>query len=147
MSTRAIGALSAHLSPVFQGSGLVESSMTGVLQNAGQPAEGALAATLLFRLIQVWIPVSIGLALLPAYPRFSVRFSGGSFARVAAGLVAATLILLPPILLWERLEPNWGDGVFESSSLLAIIGMSTVLGGWRRARMRRVEIPQRVLPG
>jgi hypothetical protein len=122
--------------------------MMGVLQNAGQPAEGALAATLLFRLIQVWIPVSIGLALLPAYhPGFSLRFSGGSFARVAAGLVAATLILLPLILLWERLEPNWGDGVFESSSLLAIIGMSTVLGGWRRARMRRVEIPQRVLPG
>jgi uncharacterized protein (TIRG00374 family) len=147
MTTRAIGALSSRLAPVFQGSGLVESSMMGVLQNSGQSAEGALAATLLFRLIQVWIPVSIGLTLLPAHPWSFLRSSGGPFARVAAGMAAATLVLLPLIFLWERLEPNWGDRILLSSSLLAIIGTISVLGGWRRGRKRRVEIPQLILPG
>lgn len=147
MTTRAIGALSSHLSPVFQGSGLVEGSMMGVLQNAGQSAEGALAATLLFRLIQVWIPVSIGLVLLPAYPWFSLRSSRGSLARVAARLATAALVLLPPILLWERLEPDWDGRVLVSSSLLAIMGTIAVLGGWHRGRKRRLEIPQLILPG
>ena len=57
------GTLFLLVAPIFQGLGLVELSMTLLLQHLGVPAPQALGATLLFRSGEVWLPVVFGIAL------------------------------------------------------------------------------------
>ena len=47
-------------SPIFQGVGLVEISLVYVLNRLGINNETAIAATLLYRLFQLWIPFIVG---------------------------------------------------------------------------------------
>jgi hypothetical protein len=55
--------------------GAVEATPAGSLHAGGIPVPDAVAATVLFRLAQVWLPLALGaLALLPAAER--VRVSG-----------------------------------------------------------------------
>ncbi|CAN5721602.1 hypothetical protein BH23CHL5_BH23CHL5_16200 [soil metagenome] len=49
--------------PLFGGAGAVEAVSILTLSQAGVPAEIAIGATLLWRLIDLWIPVAIGLLL------------------------------------------------------------------------------------
>ncbi len=49
--------------PLFGGAGAVEAVSILTLTQAGVPAEIAIGATLLWRLIDLWIPVAIGLVL------------------------------------------------------------------------------------
>ncbi|MCA9832986.1 MAG: lysylphosphatidylglycerol synthetase family protein [Thermomicrobiales bacterium] len=58
-----VGTLMLLAAPVFQGIGFVEASMTVAMQQMGVPVERALAATLLYRVVDTWLPVVIGAAV------------------------------------------------------------------------------------
>jgi uncharacterized membrane protein YbhN (UPF0104 family) len=68
------------------GVGFVEAAMTGTLVAAGSPAAAATATVLGWRLVSHWIPILVGLALLPTLPGGrEVRRREG--AEVASGAV------------------------------------------------------------
>jgi uncharacterized membrane protein YbhN (UPF0104 family) len=56
--------VASHLLPVMQGVGMVELSMVGAMQSFGMHAGAATAGTLLYRMAQFWLPLSLGLLLL-----------------------------------------------------------------------------------
>lgn len=55
--------LASTVIPVFGGAGAVEAVSIVTLKQAGIPSDIAIGATLLWRLIDLWIPVAIGLIL------------------------------------------------------------------------------------
>ncbi len=55
--------LASTIIPVFGGAGAVEAVSIVTLKQAGIPSDIAIGATLLWRLIDLWIPVAIGLLL------------------------------------------------------------------------------------
>lgn len=63
MAAYVVGTLMLLAAPVFQGIGFVEASMTVAMQQMGVPLEQALAATLLYRVVDTWLPVVIGAAV------------------------------------------------------------------------------------
>jgi hypothetical protein len=134
MATRAVGNLSGHLAPVFQGSGLVEGSMTTMLHHAGTPVSMALAGTLLFRVVQVWLPVTIGLALLPTYPALSLRRLAQPAWALAVGIATFSLLVLLPTLMWKvaDMEGPW----FVSASGLPAVAALALTSLWLRNRRR-----------
>jgi uncharacterized membrane protein YbhN (UPF0104 family) len=57
-----LAALLAHATlPIFGGAGLVEGAATAALIQTGVPADLALVAALLWRLIDYWLPLAVGL--------------------------------------------------------------------------------------
>ncbi|MEM9566644.1 MAG: lysylphosphatidylglycerol synthase transmembrane domain-containing protein, partial [Actinomycetota bacterium] len=94
-------ALLAAASTVLPGGlGAVEATMTLLLAGYGVPPSVALAGTLLFRLLDLWFPVVVGLVVAPGLDRSTAR----SVARagpadgqpnVAAGIGRATPPALP----------------------------------------------------
>jgi uncharacterized membrane protein YbhN (UPF0104 family) len=72
-----IGQLLAAVPITPGGVGIVEPAMTGALLAAGAPAAGATATVLGWRLVSHWLPILVGLGLLPtvvsARPRRSAR--------------------------------------------------------------------------
>lgn len=63
MTTYFASILASTVIPVFGGAGAVEAVSILSLTQAGVPGEIAIGATLLWRLIDLWIPVGIGLLL------------------------------------------------------------------------------------
>jgi uncharacterized protein (TIRG00374 family) len=59
------------------GVGLVEPAMTAALVAAGVPAGVATASVLGWRLISHWIPILVGLAMLPTLRRGQARDAAG----------------------------------------------------------------------
>jgi phosphatidylglycerol lysyltransferase len=87
-----VGTLFVLVAPVFQGLGIVELSMTVVLQQFGVPVSAALGATLIYRLGEVWLPVIFGVAIHAARQR---RLRGAP-ARIPAlwtGLTGSLAVL------------------------------------------------------
>ncbi len=78
----AVGTVCTALTPVFQGLGMVELSMAVALQGFGVPLEAALAATLLFRLFELWLPLTLGLAAYPIERRRAALDAPGHRARL-----------------------------------------------------------------
>ena len=64
-----VGTLFLLVAPLFQGLGVVELSMTLLLQQLGVPAPQALGATLLYRMGEAWLPVVFGIALQARHHR------------------------------------------------------------------------------
>lgn len=97
----AIGNLFALIAPVFQGVGVVELSMTVALERLGVSREGAIAATLLYRVADVWLPLALGLlaqlarqaAVAPVLARVPVR---PALALAGVGSAMALLVSLAP---------------------------------------------------
>ncbi len=58
-----VGTLLMLAAPIFQGLGIVEVSVTLVLQQLGVPLPQALGATILYRLVEVWLPVVLGVGV------------------------------------------------------------------------------------
>ena len=56
-----LGTLFSVLTPIFQGLGAVELSVTVVLEQFGLSAAPALSATLLYRFYSLWLPLVVGL--------------------------------------------------------------------------------------
>lgn len=57
----AVSSVLLAVAPLFQGAGVVEVGMAVSLERLGVPADAAVAATLLFRLCDVWFPLLVGL--------------------------------------------------------------------------------------
>ncbi|MEA2597877.1 MAG: hypothetical protein QOF01_4346 [Thermomicrobiales bacterium] len=49
--------------PIFQGAGAVEAAAAMALTHGGVPAEAAIGAVLLWRLLEFWLPIALGLLL------------------------------------------------------------------------------------
>lgn len=73
VSAYAMAILFLNVSPVPQGLGIVEGLMTLVLTSLGVPASPALAITLAFRGMSLWIPILLGFLLLRLVPSFSAK--------------------------------------------------------------------------
>ncbi|MEJ7839178.1 MAG: lysylphosphatidylglycerol synthase transmembrane domain-containing protein [Thermomicrobiales bacterium] len=58
-----IGMVFFLVAPVFQGIGIVEVSMAVALERLGIPASAAVAATLLCRMGELWLPLSVGILM------------------------------------------------------------------------------------
>jgi uncharacterized protein (TIRG00374 family) len=56
-----VGTLFTVISPIFQGFGAVEVSLTVILERFGVPTAAALSATLLYRACSFWLPLLAGL--------------------------------------------------------------------------------------
>jgi phosphatidylglycerol lysyltransferase len=66
LAARVVASLVGLLIPVFHGAGAVEATVVGTLHAGGVPVPDALAAIVLYRLAQFWLPLSMGvLAHLP----------------------------------------------------------------------------------
>jgi uncharacterized protein (TIRG00374 family) len=71
VSGYAMAILFLNVSPVPQGIGVVEGFMTLVFTSLGVPAASALAVTLAFRGMSLWVPIVLGFLLLRSIPLFS----------------------------------------------------------------------------
>jgi uncharacterized protein (TIRG00374 family) len=60
----AVGTLFVNISPVPQGIGIVEGTMTLVYTSLGVPGESALVVTLAFRGLSLWLPLALGFFFL-----------------------------------------------------------------------------------
>jgi hypothetical protein len=112
--------------------------MTAVLRHAGYPEAAALAGAVLFRLIQVWIPVGAGLLLLPdrlQLPKsfaLPVRLVAPCVAALTlAGLVMATVIAGGP-----DIDSNWWAA--EDEILLMVAACFALALIWRPAPRRKL---------
>lgn len=130
-TARVVGSMATYLAPVFQGTGVVEGSMTAVLQRAGDGGGLALAGTLLYRLVQVWLPAAIGLALLarlPALPKpRRALVPAGVAAALALAVVAAGLVAPPDVDAAAGVPP-----VGLAAIAIALLAVSTAA---RRGRL------------
>ncbi len=57
------GMIAAFAVPIFQGAGVVETATAVALTRSGVDAETAFGAALLWRLLEFWLPIAIGLLL------------------------------------------------------------------------------------
>jgi hypothetical protein len=74
--TYVVGQLVAAVPLTPGGIGVVETTMTGVLVAAGAPGGAATATVLGWRLLSFWLPVLVGLALVPTLRGSSERGKG-----------------------------------------------------------------------
>jgi uncharacterized membrane protein YbhN (UPF0104 family) len=101
---RAGASLAMLALPIFQGAGAVEITVIGALHAGGVPLADAVAATLLFRIGQFWVPLAIGGAAILPWERCDLR-SWRLYPRTVpeiAATVAAMLLVLAPIGLLLR---------------------------------------------
>lgn len=145
----AIGNLFMMIAPVFQGIGVVEFTMAVSLQHAGVPLAAAAAATILFRLADVWFPLLLGLLThLPiphrgwavlARPQTIVMLLTGVVIGTAAlsdisravlianaedllALSAAAVCLVVACALWRRLSATSIATYGTMASILPVLG-------------------------
>jgi uncharacterized membrane protein YbhN (UPF0104 family) len=78
-----VGQLVAAVPITPGGVGIVEATMTGLLVAAGAPAGEATAVVLGWRLVSHWLPIVVGLALLPTLALSRRRTAGRGDARGA----------------------------------------------------------------
>jgi hypothetical protein len=71
----AVSSVLLAAAPLFQGAGVVEVGMAVTLEQLGVPADAAIAATLLFRLCDVWFPLLVGLLAETAAVRRWTRWA------------------------------------------------------------------------
>ena len=91
----AVGTILLSISPIFQGAGAVELGLALALQQLGTPAAAAVGATLLFRICDIWLPLTLGLmtesATLAARPSLR-RGVGTRLALVRARLIGRSAV-------------------------------------------------------
>lgn len=78
-------ALAAAATTVLPGGlGAVEATMTLALSSYGVPTTTALAATIIFRLLDLWVPVLLGLLAAPGLDRSAIRANERAAERIEA---------------------------------------------------------------
>ncbi len=84
--------------PLFQGAGVVEVGVAGALHAGGMPLPAAVAAALIFRTAQFWLPLTAGAIthLLPLQTRAAEPSTIG--AAVATALTTPSASAPPPLL-------------------------------------------------
>lgn len=138
----AIGTLFLLVTPIFQGLGAVELSMTVVLTGFGIPSGAALAAVLLYRVVEVWVPLLFGLSIqvsdVPEVRRASARVP--ALVTLITGIttmLAATSHPFPR--RFDRLEQYSFVGPHEFSRTFAVVvGFFLIVLSWSLWRRKRV---------
>ena len=112
LAAYAVGTMIQLVAPVFQGLGIVELSVIYLLQRFGVPLPQAIGATILYRFVDVWLPVVLGIAVyarnqrtlrgLPAYlPALWTALSG----------ILALASVLPVRMHFSHLDFRRANGV------------------------------------
>jgi uncharacterized membrane protein YbhN (UPF0104 family) len=92
------GLLAAIAVPVLQGAGTVETTVALALAHGGVPSDAAIGATLLWRLLEFWMPLACGL-LLQIGAALRARVSGSPIS-------TPTVPRLPPTPTPSRRAPR-----------------------------------------
>lgn len=142
----AIGNLFTIIAPVFQGLGVVELTMALALHQQGVPMTAAVAATLLYRLADVWFPLVLGgsvhAAGMTAVRRTASRF--GPALAMSAGAFA--LALGAYVMTWPNLSAR--ELALTSNHAIALIATVTA-GAWLAGLVSstwRRRMPQQLVP-
>ncbi len=138
----AVGTLFLMLAPVFQGLGVVELSMAIALERLGVPKASAVAATLLYRVAELWLPLTLGAAVTA---RGSGRIRGlpahvPAITTALTGLLSIAVVLAPTISRrYDRLEDYALLDPFDGGRTLAVvIGFVLLFLSYSLWRRRRV---------
>jgi phosphatidylglycerol lysyltransferase len=130
------------VSPLFSGLGLVELGMAVTLREFGIPGQSALAATLLFRAVELWLPLLVGVSLQLAGQRDVRRTVSKVPAALTfvTGLLAVLSVLAPT--LPQRLNRFGTYSPFSfpslSRSFVVVAGFFLIFLSfslWRRKRV------------
>ena len=138
----AIGTLFLLVTPVFQGLGAVELSMTVVLTGFGIPSGSALAAVLLYRVVEVWVPLLVGLSVqvsdVPEVRRASARVP--AIITLVTGVTTVLAAVSHPFpRRFDRLEQYSFVGQHEFSRTFAVVvGFFLIVLSWSLWRRKRV---------
>jgi uncharacterized protein (TIRG00374 family) len=126
VAARVLASVVMLLAPVFQGAGAVELTAAGVLARGGVPWPAALAATVLFRLVQFWFPLTVGVlsrvgsVTMPTTVRRWSTIAGAGIAFVAA-------IALAEFSVGHEMERQTGLGPLEAGDLLGMIAGAALI--------------------
>ena len=138
----AIGTLFLLVTPVFQGLGAVELSMTVVLKGFGIPSGAALAAVLLYRAAEVWFPLLVGLSVQASDVKEVRRASAHvpAIITLVTGLATVLAAVSHPFpRRFDRLEQYSFIGPHEFSRTFAVMaGFFLVFLSWSLWRRKRV---------
>jgi uncharacterized protein (TIRG00374 family) len=85
VSVYAVSTIIGALTFLPGGIGITEASIAGLLVAAGMPAPAASAATLLIRLVTLWLGVAVGWIALATRPRELRRLLGAEAQEVTGG--------------------------------------------------------------
>lgn len=138
----AIGTLFLLVTPVFQGLGAVELSMTVVLTGFGIPSGAALAAVLLYRVVEIWVPLLLGLSIqvsdVPEVRRASARVP--ALVTLITGTTTVLAAISHPFpRRFDRLEQYSFIGQHEFSRTFAVVvGFLLIFLSWSLWRRKRV---------
>lgn len=95
--TYIVAVLLLIVSPFLRGIGAIDVSVVYILQRAGFTADQTLAATVLFRLFEFWIPLLLGaVGLLARINQFLIRIVPAVFLFIL-GVINIASALTPPI--------------------------------------------------
>ena len=138
----AVGTLFLLVAPFFQGLGAVELSMTVVLRGFGIPSGAALAAVLLYRVAEVWMPLVAGLSVQASDVR-QVRRASAHIPAMVTGLTGLLTILAtishPFPRRFDRLQQYSMIGPHEFSRTFAVLaGFFLIFLSWSLWRRKRV---------
>ncbi len=137
-----IGTLFLLVTPVFQGLGAVELSMTVVLKNFGIPSGAALAAVLLYRVAEVWMPLLVGLSVQVSDIKEVRRASAHVPAVLTAitGVVTVLAALSRPFpRRFDEIQQYTVVGPHEFSRSFAVVaGFFLIFLSWSLWRRKRV---------
>ena len=93
LTARVAASVAGAVLPVFHGAGAVEAAIIGALHAGGVPVAEALAATVLYRIVQLWIPMLLGgMAMVPWE-----QFDGSSWRLSPMRLGPAAVMLMAAI--------------------------------------------------
>lgn len=94
-----VGTVFLLIAPVFQGLGVVEVSTALALERLGVPSAAALAAALLYRFCELWLPLIAGVLVLPVTRHGARRFPPHlpSLLTATTGLLSILSVLAPSL--------------------------------------------------
>jgi phosphatidylglycerol lysyltransferase len=94
LSARLVAALAQSIIPIFQGAGVTEVSLVGVLHAGGLDLPNAIGATVIYRAAQFWLPLTLGGLLMARWtPVARLAWNNGPTGLARA--VTAALVLVP----------------------------------------------------
>lgn len=137
-----VGTLFMLIAPVFQGLGAVELSMTVALTSLGAPSGSALAAVLIFRIADIWLPFVVGV-MVQGSQQSQVRWASKRLPAVltaAAGVLAILPALAPHVSrhLVPAQEYSPTDLEDASRHIALIAGFFLIFLSWSLWRRKRV---------
>jgi len=137
-----IGTLFLLVTPFFQGVGVVELSMTVVLKNFGIPSGAALAAVLLYRVAEIWLPLLVGLSVQVTDIK-EVRRASAHVPAVITGITGLVTVLAaisrPFPRRFDKIQQYSVVGPHEFSRTFAVVaGFFLIFLSWSLWRRKRV---------